>query len=106
MKLPKNGISLLAGLGLCITPITAFAPILSPPPMLSAEQHGSDITITITGTARISYTIQATSALGANDNWTTIASNLVAGVGGVYIFMDTNTISNFPNRFYRASYSP
>jgi len=95
----------LAGLGLSLNPMAAFAPPIPIPPTLSAEKTGSDITITITKTiAGGTYYVQATGVLGASASWAIISTNLIAGTHGI-TFVDTNAVAKFPIRFYR-TYSP
>ena len=77
----------------------------SPPPLpvLNASRTASNITIAITGeTSGTTFTVQATSVLGANASWTAIATNVTADVNGLAVFVDTNSISTFASRFYRA----
>jgi sugar lactone lactonase YvrE len=72
-------------------------------PYLKGKQTGFDMTITITGNiSGTAYTVLTTSVLGVNANWTAIATNVTADATGSAVCVDTDSVSIFSSRFYRA----
>ena len=62
-------------------------------------QPGPQLALTLSGTAGVSYTLEASTNLS---NWTT-RSNCVMGTNGLFQFIEPN-VTNPPIRFYRARY--
>ena len=78
----------------------AFAPPPPSPLLANPVILGSNVQIALQGTPITTYVLQGSTDL-TSTNWTIISTHRADGTGAL-VFTDTNAVTLFTNRFYRA----
>jgi hypothetical protein len=95
LKILAASLSLLAATANKAFAIPPPSPLLANPVIV-----GSDVQIALQGSPIRTYVLQGSTDL-TSTNWTNITTNRADGTGAL-VFTDTNAVTLFTNRFYRA----